>query len=104
MSCTHEWFHFGWEPRPPQVGPLGSKSLTVGDSAPARRDCPLLHLGIGRAHSRTEIIALIHNNDAAIASQSTGEILAQFTLDPTAATNEKTDEPPSSGVHPFAMS
>ncbi len=69
-----------------------------------RHSGKLLHLGIGRAHSRTEIIALIHNNDATIANQSTGEIHAHFTLDPTAATNEKTDEPPSPGVHPFAMS
>lgn len=37
-----------------------------------RHSGKLLHLGIGRAHSRTEIIALIHNNDATIANQSTG--------------------------------
>ncbi|MBG0719346.1 hypothetical protein G3N18_15010 [Microbacterium sp. 2C] len=48
-----------------------------------RHSGKLLHLGIGRAHSRTEIIALIHNNDATIANQSTGEIHAHFTLDPT---------------------
>ena len=42
----------------------------------------LLHLGIGRAHSRVEIIALIHNNDASIAARDTGEIIAEFTLDP----------------------
>ena len=42
----------------------------------------LLHLGIGRAHSRVEIIALIHNNDAIISTRDTGQILAQFTLNP----------------------
>ena len=48
-----------------------------------RHSGQLLHLGIGRAHSRTEIIALIHNNDTTIAARDTGEILATFTLDPT---------------------
>ncbi|GMM96719.1 integrase core domain-containing protein [Microbacterium luteum] len=43
----------------------------------------LLHLGIGRAHSRTEIIALIHNDHAIISARGSGEILADFTLDPT---------------------
>lgn len=42
----------------------------------------LLHLGIGRAHTRIEIIALIHNNHAIISTRDTGEILADFTLDP----------------------
>ena len=43
----------------------------------------MLHLGIGRAHARTEIICLIHNNDATISTRDTGEIIAQFTLNPT---------------------
>ncbi|MFT8638024.1 MAG: integrase core domain-containing protein, partial [Pseudoclavibacter sp.] len=43
----------------------------------------LLHLGIGRAHARTEIITLIHNTNATITARDTGEILAEFTLDPT---------------------
>lgn len=43
----------------------------------------LLHLGIGRAHTRAEIIALIHNNHAIISTRDTGEILADFTLNPT---------------------
>ena len=42
----------------------------------------LLHLGIGRAHARTEIICLIHNLDATIIDNSTGVILAEFTLNP----------------------
>jgi transposase InsO family protein len=42
----------------------------------------MLHLGIGRAHARAEIICLIHNNDAIISARDTGEILAQFTLNP----------------------
>jgi transposase InsO family protein len=41
----------------------------------------LLHLGIGRAHARQEIICLVHNNDATIISD-TSEVLAEFTLNP----------------------
>ncbi len=47
----------------------------------------LLHLGIGigtgRTHTRTEIICLIRNNEANITTRDIGEILAEFTLDPT---------------------
>jgi len=39
------------------------------------------HRGIGRAHNRTEIICLIHNNDTTVITN--GELLAEFTLDPT---------------------
>jgi transposase InsO family protein len=43
----------------------------------------MLHLGIGRAHARAEIICLIHNDHAIISTRHSGEILADFTLDPT---------------------
>jgi len=42
----------------------------------------MLHLGIGRAHARTEIICLIHNNDATITTHD-GTVLAEYVLDPT---------------------
>lgn len=48
-----------------------------------RHTSRLLHLGIGRAHARTEIICLIHNNNATVIALNTGELLAEFTLDPT---------------------
>lgn len=41
----------------------------------------LLHLGIGRAHTRTEIICLIHNRDATVLTHE-GLVLAEFTLNP----------------------
>jgi len=41
----------------------------------------LLHLGIGRAHARTEIICLIHNLDATVLTHE-GLALAEFTLNP----------------------
>ncbi|KHK96567.1 hypothetical protein LK09_14595 [Microbacterium mangrovi] len=43
----------------------------------------MLHLGIGRAHARTEIACLIHNQHATVISISTGEVLGEYTLDPT---------------------
>ncbi len=57
---------------------------TIGhDGKISLRHCgKLLHLGIGRSHARTEIICLVHNNDATVIAQHTGEILAEFTLDP----------------------
>ena len=57
----------------------------------------LLHLGIGRAHTRTEIICLVHNDNATIITLSTGELLAEFTLDPTKNYQRKTAEPPETG-------
>ncbi|TXK52778.1 integrase core domain-containing protein, partial [Salinibacterium sp. dk5596] len=41
----------------------------------------MLHLGIGRPHARTDIIALIHNNDATVITHD-GTVLAEFTLNP----------------------
>ncbi len=41
----------------------------------------LLHLGIGRAHARSEIICLIHNLDATVLTHD-GLVLAEFTLNP----------------------
>jgi transposase InsO family protein len=42
----------------------------------------MLHLGIGRAHARQEVICLIHNNDATVITND-GTVLAEFTLNPT---------------------
>ena len=35
----------------------------------------MLHLGIGRAHNRKEVICLIHNNEATVITDN-GEVLA----------------------------
>jgi hypothetical protein len=42
----------------------------------------MLHLGIGRSHARTDVIALIHNHDTTVITHD-GTVLAEFTLDPT---------------------
>jgi hypothetical protein len=41
----------------------------------------MLHLGVGRAHARTEIIILIHNTEATIISLN-GTVLGDYTIDP----------------------
>ena len=42
----------------------------------------MLHLGIGRAHARTEIIALIHNDHATVIDLN-GTVLGEYDLDPS---------------------
>lgn len=70
-------------PNDPNIWRVRYDTIDHDGKITIRHSGRLLHLGIGRAHSRTEIIALIHNNDATIACQTTGEIIAEFTLDPT---------------------
>lgn len=43
----------------------------------------LRHLGIGRAHKHKRIILLVHDTDVTALEHGTGEILAEFTIDPT---------------------
>lgn len=43
----------------------------------------LLHLGIGRAHARAEIVCMVHNDHATVVNADTGEILSEHTLDPS---------------------
>lgn len=45
-----------------------------------RQGGKLLHLGIGRAHARTEIICLVHNLNATVITTE-GLVLAEFTID-----------------------
>ena len=48
----------------------------------------MLHLGIGRAHVRTEVICLIHNHEATVITH-TGTVLAEFTLNPATGYQKK---------------
>ncbi|MFE6733158.1 integrase core domain-containing protein [Microbacterium sp. NPDC057650] len=41
------------------------------------------HLGIGRAHTGTPVLMLIHDRNVTISSMNTSEIIAEFTIDPT---------------------
>lgn len=65
----------------------------------------LMHLGIGRAHARTEVIALIHNLNATVINLD-GTVLSEHTLNPTQGyqPQRKTLEPHEPGVQPFTMS
>jgi transposase InsO family protein len=42
----------------------------------------LLHLGVGRRHARTRVLLLVKDQDVRVITDD-GELLAQFTLDPT---------------------
>jgi transposase InsO family protein len=50
----------------------------------------MLHLGIGRAHKRTEVICLVHNDHATVLTHD-GEVLGEYTLDPDKSYQPKND-------------
>jgi transposase InsO family protein len=59
----------------------------------------LRHLGIGRAHAGTAVLILTAETDAVVVNQDTGEILAEFILDPTKDYQGKKKHPgPKTGV------
>lgn len=43
----------------------------------------LRHLGVGHAHNRQRIILLVNGPDAIAINKTTGEIIAEYTIDPT---------------------
>jgi len=62
-----------WRVRYDTIDQGGKVSLRYGNR--------MLHLGVGRAHARTEIIILIHNHDATVISLN-GTVLGDYTIDP----------------------
>ncbi|WP_425561802.1 IS481 family transposase [Microbacterium awajiense] len=42
----------------------------------------LRHLGIGKAHTGTPVLLLIHDRDVSVSNANTGEIIAEHTIDP----------------------
>ena len=86
-----------WRVRYDTIDAGGKVSLRYGNR--------MLHLGVGRAHARTEIIILIHNHDATIISLD-GTVLGDYTINPKQSyqPKRKTGEPPQPRVHPFTMS
>jgi len=42
----------------------------------------LRHLGIGRTHTGTPVLMLAHDRDVSVSNTNTGEIIAEFTIDP----------------------
>ena len=53
----------------------------------------LKHLGIGRAHNRQRIILLVNGPNAIAINKTTGEIIAEYTIDPTKNYQPKTRPP-----------
>lgn len=40
------------------------------------------HLGIGRAHTGTPVLMLVHDRNISVSNANTGEVIAEFTIDP----------------------
>ncbi|MCE3245881.1 MAG: family transposase, partial [Arthrobacter sp.] len=62
----------------------------------------LRHLGIGRAHKHKHIILLARGNEVTAVEHGTGEILAEFTIDPDRGYQPKkqnTPGPKTGGVN-----
>ena len=62
----------------------------------------LRHLGIGRAHRHKRIILLVHDAEVTALEHGTGEVLAEFTIDPTKGSQPKkqnTPGPKTGGVN-----
>ena len=70
------------QPTDPHIWRVRYDTIDNDGKITLRHSGTLLHLGIGRAHIRTEIICLVHNNNATIIAHNTGELLAEFTLNP----------------------
>ena len=64
-----------WRTRHDRVDTTGRVTL--------RHNGRLHHIGIGRAHTGTPIVMLIHNLEIRITNTTTGELLRALTLDPT---------------------
>jgi hypothetical protein len=61
--------------RTDRVGANGAVTLRHGSR--------LYHLGIGRAHARTDILLLVQDLHVRIIAAATGELLRELTLDPS---------------------
>src|SRR5690606_17931631 len=52
------------------------------------------HLGIGRAHAGTRVLLLIHDRDITVSDISTGQVIAQFTINRPGTTRPRNHDPP----------
>ena len=43
----------------------------------------LHHIGIGRTHTGTHVLLLVHDHDVRVIDAATGELLRELTIDPT---------------------
>jgi hypothetical protein len=61
--------------RTDRIGETGNVTLRVNGR--------LHHIGVGRIHHRTRVLILAHDLNIKIINAATGEVLRDFTLDPT---------------------
>ena len=61
--------------RTDRIGETGSVTLRVNGR--------LHHIGVGRIHHRTRVLILVQDHNIRIINAATGEVLRDFTLDPT---------------------
>ena len=61
--------------RTDRIGETGNVTLRVNGR--------LHHIGVGRVHHRTRVLILVQDHDIKIINAATGEVLRDFTLDPT---------------------
>jgi len=92
-------------PGDPHIWRVRYDTIDSGGKVSLRYGNRMMHLGIGRAHARTEIIILIHNLHATIISLD-GTVLGDYTINPKQAYQPKlkTVEPHKPGVRPFTTS
>jgi hypothetical protein len=55
----------------------------------------LRHIGIGRTHTRTHIILLIHDLHVRVVNTVTGELLRELTIDPDKDYQPRNDQGPN---------
>ncbi|WP_354570542.1 integrase core domain-containing protein [Glaciihabitans sp. UYNi722] len=91
-------------PDDPNLWRVRYDTIDTGGKVSLRYGNRMLHLGIGRAHARTEII-LIHNRRATVISHD-GTVLGDYLIDPkqTYQPKTKTAKPQIPRVQPFTMS
>jgi hypothetical protein len=57
-------------------------AMDSGGSVTLRYRSKLYHIGVGRAHARTHVLALIADLDIRVINRETGELLRALTLNP----------------------
>lgn len=87
LGRTTPAFAYGFIPKAVPVTPDSPDMWQVrydivdtGGTITLRHAGKLKHLGIGRAHARTEVICLVHGHEATVITHG-GEVLAEFVID-----------------------
>ena len=68
-------------PESPDVWQVRYDIVDTGGTITLRHAGKLKHLGIGRAHARTEVICLVHGHKATVITHG-GDVIAEFVINP----------------------